>query len=335
METEFEEQINEADSLLSENKPLEAVLILKKVVGKFSNDPYGHYLLGIARTKCGLFNLAKKSFEKVNELDFNQPDNLRSLGWAKIMLGDIDEGRNDLRNSINSNLTDYRAYLDLAVSYFNHLDFDEGFAWLDRAKSLNPDDEFIIENYKFAEITKKKFLTFSKEEKREIENEKLNPEIQKKTRLAILERSFGGSGIRKEAVKELREELKLSGLLEDMLIYKDNIDVMKKETKENILKKRKEIENALVVLIKELNIGLRLDDIKKIIYFEKDHRELDKIISEFDKGQDIEEIKEILELINDAWNYFHHKLLGGLSPAEKFLERYKNKTKDKKRYLKI
>lgn len=327
MRKTFEEQINKADSLLRKNKPLEAVLILKKIVDKFPDNSYGYYLLGIARLKCGLFNLAKKSFEEADKLNINHPDNFRSLGWAKIMLNETDEGRNDLRYSINLDLTDYRAYLDLAISYFNHFDFDEGFAWLDRAKSLNPEDKFIAENYKFSEKAKKEFLAMPEEKRIEIKNMKSNPEFQKKIRLDILEIVFGGDGICVQAAEELKEELSLSGYSEDMFVYKDDIDTMKKETKESILKKRKQIEDDLLVLIKKLNIKLKLDDIKKIIYFEKDHKELDKIILEFDNGQDFEKIKNTLDLINNAWNYFPHKSLDGLSPAEKVLE-HKNKTKN-------
>jgi len=31
-------------------------------------------------------------------------------------------------------------------------------------------------------------------------------------------------------------------------------------------------------------------------------------------------LSNVLELVTDAWNYFPHKTLGGLSPAEKLLE---------------
>ena len=46
----------------------------------------------------------------------------------------------------------------------------------------------------------------------------------------------------------------------------------------------------------------------------------------FDRGGDMTELKNILELASDAWNYFPHKALGGISPAEKLLE-YQGKTK--------
>ena len=38
------------------------------------------------------------------------------------------------------------------------------------------------------------------------------------------------------------------------------------------------------------------------------------------RGGDASELSNVLELVTDAWNYFPHKLLDGLSPAEKLLE---------------
>ena len=49
-----------------------------------------------------------------------------------------------------------------------------------------------------------------------------------------------------------------------------------------------------------------------------------KVVAMFDRGGDASELSNILELVTDAWNYFPHKILKGLSPAEKILE-YQNK----------
>lgn len=67
-----------------------------------------------------------------------------------------------------------------------------------------------------------------------------------------------------------------------------------------------------------------LDDIKDVIYNEEDQDDLMKAVSMFDTGKIPDELENILELTNDAWNYFPHKTLKGLSPAEKVLE-YQNK----------
>lgn len=63
-----------------------------------------------------------------------------------------------------------------------------------------------------------------------------------------------------------------------------------------------------------------MEDIKDIIYHEDGQDSLTDIIAMFDSGQGATELENVLELVNDAWNYFPHKTLNGLSPAEKVLE---------------
>ncbi len=97
---------------------------------------------------------------------------------------------------------------------------------------------------------------------------------------------------------------------------------MEIKTKQQILERRKEIEKELLEMLKKTQSNFRLDDIKKVIYNEESHNDLTKMITMFDQGQDLAEINEILEVINDAWNYFPHRCLDGLCPTEKILEYY-------------
>lgn len=87
-----------------------------------------------------------------------------------------------------------------------------------------------------------------------------------------------------------------------------------------IAQRRREIENELKNLLKVARSGYNLEDIKDIIFNENNHDYLTEIIAMFDTGQGGIEIQNILEIVNDAWNYFPHKILNGLSPAEKILE---------------
>ena len=91
-------------------------------------------------------------------------------------------------------------------------------------------------------------------------------------------------------------------------------------TKKEIAIKRKEIENELLTMLKETRSDFGLEDIKEIIYNEDGQDSLTDIIAMFDAGQDVVELENVLEIVNDAWNYFPHKILGGLSPEEKLLE---------------
>ena len=45
-----------------------------------------------------------------------------------------------------------------------------------------------------------------------------------------------------------------------------------------------------------------------------------KVVAMFDRGGDASELSNVLELVTEAWNYFPHKVLGGISPAEKLFE---------------
>ena len=106
---------------------------------------------------------------------------------------------------------------------------------------------------------------------------------------------------------------------------------MKTETQQQILERRKEIEQELLDMLKETNPTsprlrrgkeqFTLQDVKDVIYNEEDNDDMMKVVAMFDRGGDASELSNVLELVTDAWNYFPHKLFDGLSPAEKLLER--------------
>ena len=98
------------------------------------------------------------------------------------------------------------------------------------------------------------------------------------------------------------------------------------ETKEQIFKRRKEIEQELVDMLKETESDFTLDHVRDAIYNEEDNDDMMKVVAMFDRGGDASELSNVLELVTDAWNYFPHKVLGGISPAEKLLEHH-NQTK--------
>jgi hypothetical protein len=95
---------------------------------------------------------------------------------------------------------------------------------------------------------------------------------------------------------------------------------MPPENIEQIIIKKAEIEKELTKMLEESDSDFGLDDIKEIIYNEESQDDLTQIVMMFDNGQNLDEMNTILETTNDAWNYFPHKLLDGLSPAEKLLE---------------
>ena len=89
---------------------------------------------------------------------------------------------------------------------------------------------------------------------------------------------------------------------------------------ENILSRRKEIENEILEMLKETESDFTLDHVRDVIFHEKDNDDMMKVVAMFDRGGDATELENVLELVTDAWNYFPHEILGGISPAEKLLE---------------
>ena len=104
---------------------------------------------------------------------------------------------------------------------------------------------------------------------------------------------------------------------------------METESKQQILERRKEIEQELVEMLKETKSDFTLDHVRNDIYNEEDNDDMMKVVVMFDRGGDASELSNVLELVTDAWNYFPHKALGGISPVEKLLEHH-NKIKKSK-----
>ncbi len=105
------------------------------------------------------------------------------------------------------------------------------------------------------------------------------------------------------------------------MVLNKNMEI---ESKQQIIERRKEIEQELVEMLKETKSSFSLQHIKDVIFHEEDNDDMQKVIAMFDRGGDTSELSNILELVSDAWNYFPHDILDGLSPADKLLE-YENK----------
>jgi hypothetical protein len=95
---------------------------------------------------------------------------------------------------------------------------------------------------------------------------------------------------------------------------------MQTESKQQILEHRKEIEQELMDMLKETKSDFTLDHVRDAILHEEDNDDMMKVVAMFDRGGDASELSNVLELVTDAWNYFPHEILGGISPAEKLLE---------------
>ena len=97
---------------------------------------------------------------------------------------------------------------------------------------------------------------------------------------------------------------------------------MEIENLKQILQRRKEIEPEILDMLKETESDFTLDHVRDAIFHEEDNDDMMKVVAMFDRGGDASELSNVLELVTDAWNYFPHKVLGGISPAEKLLEHH-------------
>lgn len=95
---------------------------------------------------------------------------------------------------------------------------------------------------------------------------------------------------------------------------------METESLQQILERRKEIEQELVNMLKETKSDFTLDHVREAIFHEEDNDDMMKVVAMFDRGGDASELSNVLELVTDAWNYFPHKILGGISPSDVILK---------------
>ncbi len=102
----------------------------------------------------------------------------------------------------------------------------------------------------------------------------------------------------------------------------DIVDVAEKIIADRkILEMRAEIEDQIHEFLYRAKSDFELEDVRRAIYEEEESDDMQKVIAMFDTGErGAPEISEVLELVTDAWNYFPHRTLNGLSPQEMLLK---------------
>lgn len=95
---------------------------------------------------------------------------------------------------------------------------------------------------------------------------------------------------------------------------------MAKKIKQEIIKRRDAIKKKLSEAIENNGFDFSFADIEKKILTASGKNEFNEILALFLKklnSPDINKNNNLLQAVSDAWNYFPHQALGGLSPAEK------------------
>jgi uncharacterized protein YpuA (DUF1002 family) len=84
---------------------------------------------------------------------------------------------------------------------------------------------------------------------------------------------------------------------------------------------RKIIERRVSEIINHYQVDITFNKIKEVVFAEDGQEDFNQLIDLFaGKISDINELNRVLQIVNNVWNYFPHKCLGGLCPMEKTLE---------------
>lgn len=94
------------------------------------------------------------------------------------------------------------------------------------------------------------------------------------------------------------------------------------QSQEEIDKYKMEVEADVNQLLEDTGSDFTLDDVKDAIYDEEENDDMQKVIAMFDDGDPVN-LSNAVEVATDAWNYFPHKILNGLSPTEVLLKHKK------------
>ena len=95
---------------------------------------------------------------------------------------------------------------------------------------------------------------------------------------------------------------------------------MNEGQRKELLLTRREIGKKLSKLLAEQGSPFTLDDIKAAIDNEEGTSVFGTILRMFRTEPYTPEFQILVDLIREAWNYYPHKSLGGLSPKEKAFE---------------
>lgn len=102
-----------------------------------------HYLLGSAYSRCAKFQPAMRHFDIANDLEPNNAEVIRNMGWVRCMQGNSSHGRALLMRAINLDPRNALAYNDLGASFMFEEQFSIARKWIEKARSLDPSDRFI------------------------------------------------------------------------------------------------------------------------------------------------------------------------------------------------
>ena len=88
------------------------------------------------------------------------------------------------------------------------------------------------------------------------------------------------------------------------------------KSKEEIAARRLELEHTIDEILIETESPFKLEDVRSAILNETGSADMAAVLAMFDRGGGAWEMADIQGLVVEAWDYFPHASLGGISPAE-------------------
>lgn len=108
-----------------------------------------HYFLGLTLTRMSRFREAVFELKLAKQVLPNNPEILRSLGWAMFFMGNLSAGEKTLKQALAINPKDVLTYCDLAVIYINNYEYRKAEQIITTAEKLSPKDP-LVKNVKLA-----------------------------------------------------------------------------------------------------------------------------------------------------------------------------------------
>ena len=106
---------------------------------------FDYYLLGCAYAKAMKFKPAVYYLNLADQINPENTEILRNLGWVKCMQEKKEIGRTLLRKAIELDPKNALAYNDLGASYMFDNNLKNAEYWIKQARQLDPFDSFIAE----------------------------------------------------------------------------------------------------------------------------------------------------------------------------------------------
>jgi len=265
-----------ADFSLRFGDVISALRILRQATKIDSENFDAKYLLGIAQIKACRFHLAQKEFEFLLACQPSSIKMKKELGWVKMMQGELEQGRNILREVISADITNPDPYMDLGVSFINTLDFAEAFHWLEIAEGLNPRDPLVLDALEHAKEMQAEFEKFSEKDKQKMRQMRNDPQQLKTESIQnTLKFAAEQTNLSQEDLEDTRQELELAGFNPNFGTFSQPTSQAEKESVEylqyhqivpNVERKisPQEFESLKENLL-NANAKLPLDEAKKIL----------------------------------------------------------------------